>query len=143
VLAYPDPVLRRTAAPVARVDDGVRELAARLLATLAAHAGFGLAAPQIGVARRVVALNLHTRTLVLVNPVLVAARGESRSREGCLSLPGTPPLPVIRRAAVSVAYRDLDGTPRSHAASGHAAAILQHELDHLDGRLIIDYPPVA
>lgn len=139
-VTYPDPVLRGTALAVARVDDPVRKLAACLRATLAAHAGFGLAAPQIGVSRRVIAVNLHTQTLVLVNPVLVGARGEFYGEESCLSLPDTPPAPVSRRDAVSVAYWDLDGNPRTRDARGHAAAILQHEIDHLDGRFYIDYP---
>lgn len=135
---YPDPVLRTVAAPVARFDGGVRAVAAQLVQAAAARAARGLAAPQIGVAKRLVVANLNTERYVLVNPVIVAAAGCYHSRESCLSLPEHPAQRIRRFDRITVCYRTVFGEQRTLALRLLASATVQHELDHLDGILFID-----
>lgn len=135
------PVLRQKAAPVARVDDDVRRLVDDLLETMRAARGVGLAANQIGVARRVAVVDIgdDPPPLVLINPVIVERGVESEiAEEGCLSIPDIFG-DVKRQARVVVEALDRDGKPLRAGAEGYKARAIQHEIDHLDGILFLDH----
>jgi peptide deformylase len=143
----PDPVLKQTAAPVAVVDDGVRQLLADMLETMYAANGIGLAAPQVGVARRVIVVDTtwkkeSTEARVvyqMVNPELTwVSEDDSTYEEGCLSVP-THYADVVRPAAIRVRYLDPQGQQQELSADGLLATCIQHEIDHLDGILFIDH----
>lgn len=144
ILHVPDPRLRAKAKPVTPADaDRVRGLAAKMLATMYAAPGIGLAAPQVGELLRLVVIDLQKEEsrdpIVLVNPEIVAASAETATREeGCLSLPGQY-ADVTRPARVKVRYLDLGGAKREIEGEGLLSACLQHEVDHLDGVLFVDY----
>jgi peptide deformylase len=144
ILQPPHPSLRTRARAVEGVDEGVRRLAADMLETMYKAPGIGLAAPQVGVAKRVVVLDLAAdgearRPMTLVNPELLWRSGErSTTEEGCLSLPGHF-AEVTRPVAVRVGYLDETGTAREVEADGLLARCLQHEIDHLDGILFVDH----
>lgn len=143
---YPDPVLRQTAHPVESFDDELRELACAMVGTMRRERGIGLAAPQVGFRRRlIVALQMkmpddtEVDSLVLVNPRVVATGGELWSyEEGCLSIPGINAV-VLRPTRVEVEYQDLDGEVQRVEDDSILGRILLHEIDHLDGKLFIDY----
>jgi len=137
---YPDPVLREPAAPVTVVDDSVRTLARDLAETMYDAPGVGLAAPQVGVQRRVVVYRVseETELRTLINPEIVSSSGEVTEDEGCLSIPGLA-YPVTRAQHVSVKALDLDGKPVAYEAEDLEARVIQHEIDHLDGVLFIDH----
>ncbi len=141
ILEYPDPVLRRKAEPVAVVDDEIRALMENMLETMYAAPGIGLAAPQVGVLRRVVVIDVSeekNRPLRLVNPrILWRSEETATAEEGCLSLPDLY-AEVRRPAEVAVAYLDEQGREQRLRAEGTLARCLQHEIDHLDGVLFID-----
>ena len=144
ILEAPHPILKTRSAPVARVDDAVRKLMDDMLETMYAAPGVGLAAPQIGVTKRIVVLDV-TRDdeqgdpVRLVNPEIVWRSPEQTVREeGCLSLPEQF-AEVRRPEAVRVRYLDETGAEREIAGSGLLARCLQHEIDHLDGVLFTDY----
>jgi peptide deformylase len=136
---YPDPVLREPAAPVVEIDDAIRALARDMAETMYDAPGVGLAAPQVGVQRRVLVYRtseedeLHT----LVNPTIVSSSGEVTEDEGCLSIPGLA-YPVTRAQRVSVNALDLEGNTVVYDAEDMEARVIQHEIDHLDGVLFID-----
>jgi peptide deformylase len=140
----PDPVLRQLSAPVERVDDELRRLADDMLETMYDAPGIGLAAIQVGVARRLLVIDLAKDDQpkaphVFVNPSIVASSDElSVYEEGCLSIPDYY-AEVERPAAVTVAYLDRDGKERTLEADGLMATCLQHEIDHLNGVLFIDH----
>ena len=136
------PVLRQRAAPVARVDDEVRRLVDDLFETMRAAKGVGLAANQVGAARRVAVVDVGDDApppLVLINPVIVARSGEKEiAEEGCLSIPeifGD----VERAQRVTVEALDREGHRYSVEVSGYKARAVQHEVDHLDGILFLDH----
>lgn len=136
------PVLRQKAAPVARVDDDVRRLVDDLFETMRAARGVGLAANQIGVARRVAVVDIgddDPPPLVLINPVIVERGEESEiAEEGCLSIPDIFG-DVKRQARVVVEALDRDGKPVRAVAEGYKARAIQHEIDHLDGIMFLDH----
>ncbi|WP_137124951.1 peptide deformylase [Roseomonas sp. HF4] len=144
ILFVPDPRLRAKAKPVGASDSArVRDLSARMLAAMYAAPGIGLAAPQVGELLRLVVIDLQKEEarapIVLVNPEIVAASAETATREeGCLSLPGQY-ADVTRPARVKVRYHDLEGARREIEGEGLLSACLQHEIDHLDGVLFVDY----
>jgi peptide deformylase len=142
VRQYPDPVLKNPATPVAEVDDDVRALAERLTGIMRASHGVGLAAPQIGVARRVLVYQLRDQddVTLLINPELVERSDETETDpEGCLSLLGGElTVPVERHVRVRVTAQGRDGDALDFEAEGMEARVIQHELDHLDGVLIVD-----
>jgi len=134
------PVLRQRARPIEAFSDEVRRLARDLIETMYAHDGIGLAAPQIGRDVQVFVANpsqQRGRELVVVNPVLEAAGGRTRVVEGCLSLPATW-AKVQRAARVHLTGCDVSGQPLVIEAEGLLAIVLQHECDHLHGRLFVD-----
>jgi peptide deformylase len=142
VRQYPDPALRVAAAPVGAVDADVRALIERMTDVMTRSHGVGLAAPQIGVLRRVFVYrtDAEERPRALVDPRIVEHSEETASdAEGCLSLLGGElVVPVMRAVSVSVAGLDPRGEPVEYEAEGLPARVIQHELDHLDGVLIID-----
>ncbi len=138
VLVYPHPLLRTPADPVDRFGQPLEGLARALLATVAVRTANGLAAPQIGVPARVIAARSDTGVRVMVNPEIAWQEGRFPSRETCLSLPGRGWFTVERAKRVRVVFRDPGGARRAVLAAGRDAAVLQHEIDHLDGRLLLD-----
>ncbi|HEY7584904.1 MAG TPA: peptide deformylase [Candidatus Deferrimicrobiaceae bacterium] len=147
ILIYPDPFLLKKAGHVSRVDDKVRELIRDMFETMRAASGVGLAAPQIGVGKRVIVVDVSpvdekAAPIALVNPEIVESRGQAEGTEGCLSLPGVEGV-VPRAELVLVKAQDEQGRPLQFRASGFLARALQHEIDHLDGILFIDRIPAA
>jgi peptide deformylase len=139
VLRYGDPALRRRAAPVGEVTPEVRATIADMTETMYDEVGIGLAAPQVGIALRliVVADEEGRGVQALLNPAIVDRGGEATGEEGCLSIPGVF-APVTRSAWVKIEAQDVNGRPLALRASGLRARVLQHEIDHLDGVLFID-----
>ena len=143
IVIWPDPVLKKPAAAVARVDDEIRKLIDDMVETMYAADGVGLAAPQVGVAKRIVVIDTSPkqegqRLLHLVNPEIVKAEGDTTYTEGCLSIPGEAEE-VERAAKVWVKALDRDGKAIEIEGEGLLAIALQHELDHLDGVLFVDH----
>ena len=147
ILIWPDPNLLEVSAPVEAIDDDIRVLVEDMLETMYDADGVGLAAPQVGVKKRVVVVDINAKDddtpsgeepLVLINPVFTKKEGELEWEEGCLSVPGELGL-VTRAAEVTMEYLDLNGEPQTLEADGLKAVALQHEIDHLDGKLFVDY----
>ena len=141
ILEYPDPRLRTKAKPVATVDAAVARLAEDMLETMYESRGIGLAATQVNVHQRVIVIDVsETRDtpLVLVNPEIEPVGTLVDSDEGCLSVPGFYE-PVRRRERVRVRALDARGAERDFEADGLLAICIQHECDHLEGRLFVDY----
>jgi peptide deformylase len=146
IITLPDRNLRAKSAPVERVDDELRKFMDSMLETMYAAPGIGLAAIQVNVPRRVVTIDVAQREdetakpapLFLINPeILWSSDDVATAEEGCLSIPEYY-AEVERPAAVRVAYLDRDGKPQEMEATGVLAVCLQHEIDHLDGKLFID-----
>lgn len=133
-----DPVLRERTAPTMSVTDAVRDLVADMFETMYAAEGIGLAAPQVGRTERVFVMDVDENPLAMINPEIILREGSERAEEGCLSIPEI--FGDVDRAARIVARATgIDGQPFEVDLSGLAARCVQHELDHLDGRLFIDY----
>jgi peptide deformylase len=142
IVKFGDPVLHAVAAPVDRIDDSTRSLLDDMIATMYAAPGIGLAAPQVGVALRLIVIDLSvgedpSQVIRLVNPELVEREGEQKHEEGCLSVPGYGGSPT-RPARVVVRGLDPDGRERVHTGTDLLARAFCHELDHLDGLLFVD-----
>ena len=141
ILEFPDERLRKKAQPVAAVDDSVRQLLDDLLETMYAAPGVGLAAPQVNVRKRVVVIDTSeekNHPLCLINPEIAAKEGQEESEEGCLSVPGV--FETVERAAkVTVRALNRNGEFFEMQVDGLLAVCIQHELDHLDGKLFVDY----
>jgi peptide deformylase len=141
ILEYPDPRLRKKAKPVTAVDDAVRQLADDLLETMYSKNGVGLAATQVDVHKRLIVLDVsdtRDRPLVLINPELLSLEGKGPGEEGCLSLPGIyDKLP--RATRIRVRALDRDGNVFEMDAEGLLGVCIQHEMDHLEGKLFVDY----
>ncbi len=141
ILEYPDPRLRKKAAPVAAVDDAVRQLAEDMLDTMYAAKGVGLAATQVDVHQRLIVLDVsegRDQPLVLINPELLKLEGSGPGEEGCLSLPGIYDK-LTRATNIRVRALGRDGRPFELDADGLLAVCIQHEMDHLEGKLFVDY----
>ncbi|WP_115017513.1 peptide deformylase [Synechococcus sp. UW140] len=138
-----DEVLRKDARRISKVDESVRELARDMLRSMYTAKGIGLAAPQVGVHKQllVIDLDLENATsppLVLINPEITASSASLDTyEEGCLSIPGVY-LDVVRPSAIQLSFRDEMGRPRSMKADGLMARCIQHEMDHLKGVLFVD-----
>lgn len=142
ILRYPDSRLHQVAKPVAAVDARLRQLADAMFATMYEAAGIGLAATQVDVHERLIVIDVsetRDQPMVLINPEIVWASAETRiGDEGCLSVPGI--YDGIERAlAVKVSALDLDGQRQIHEAEGMLAVCIQHEMDHLMGKVFVDY----
>jgi peptide deformylase len=145
IIKLPDPILRKVSAPVERVDNELRKLADDMLETMYAAPGVGLAAVQVGVPRRLIVLDTAKgedeppRPLVLFDPEIIALGSELREHEeGCLSIPGVR-IDIERPSSATVRFLDREGKRQELAADGLLATVVQHEIDHLNGRLIIDF----
>ena len=145
ILLHPDPRLKKAAAPVADLSDGLRRLADDMVETMYGAPGIGLAAPQVGVLERLIVLDCtpddsaECGLLVMFNPQIMAQSDETSSyEEGCLSIPDHSGQ-VTRPAEVTVTWLDRDGTQQQQDFSGLWSTCVQHEIDHLNGKLFIDY----
>ena len=141
ILHYPDPRLRRQALPVDTVDDEIRTLIDDMAETMYQAPGMGLAAPQIDVSKRILVIDIseaRNDLRVLVNPELLTQEGEQTMEEGCLSVPGVYEE-VTRAEKVTVRALGRDGKPFELEADGLLATCVQHEIDHLNGKLFVDY----
>jgi peptide deformylase len=141
ILLYPDPRLHKVAAPVARVDDPVRNLVRDMAQTMYSAPGVGLAATQVDVHKRVIVIDIsptHDQLKVFINPEIVESRGNSDTEEGCLSVPGV--FDKVERAQwIRVRALDADGEPFVLEADGLLAVCIQHEMDHLEGKVFVEY----
>lgn len=141
ILRYPDERLHTVAAPVAEVNDAIRNLIDDMAETMYGAPGIGLAATQVDVHQQVIVIDIsekRNRLLVLVNPVIVSAGGRSTHEEGCLSVPGIYDN-IERAERVTVRALDRDGESFSLDAEGLLAVCIQHEIDHLKGKVFVDY----
>lgn len=141
ILYYPDAQLRRTAAAVDNVDGNIAQLVDHMFETMYAAPGIGLAATQVNVHQRVVVIDVSEENdspIALINPEILAAEGEGEMQEGCLSIPGVYET-VKRPSDIRVAAIDREGNPFEMDADGLLAVCIQHEVDHLNGKLFVDY----
>ena len=141
ILHYPDPRLHTVAKPVSEVDDAIRGLAADMAETMYSAPGIGLAATQVDRHIRLIVVDISeqkNRLLTLINPRILMKEGESVHEEGCLSVPGI--YETVKRAErVTVRALGLDGQSFELAAEGLLAVCIQHEIDHLDGKVFVEY----
>ncbi len=141
ILRYPDPRLHTKAAPVAEVTDEIRQLAADMAETMYEAPGIGLAATQVNVHKRVIVIDVSedkSELLTLINPELLEISGQCEGEEGCLSVPGI--YETVQRAShVKVRALGLDGKRFELEAEGLLAVCIQHEMDHLQGKVFVQY----
>ena len=141
ILEFPDPRLRNAAKPVANVNGKIARLADDMLETMYSAPGIGLAAPQVNVHKRIVVIDISEKKnshLLLINPAIIKREGEVETTEGCLSVPGFYET-VMRAEAIRLEAIDRSGAPFELDADGMLAVCIQHELDHLEGKLFVDY----
>jgi peptide deformylase len=141
ILEFPDPRLRTKAAPVESVDDELRELIGDMFETMYAAPGIGLAATQVDVHKRLLVTDVSpdkSEPHVLINPEIIEKDGVTVTDEGCLSVPGYYEE-VERAEHIRVRFLDRDGQSREMEAEGLLAVCIQHEMDHLEGKLFVDY----
>jgi peptide deformylase len=142
ILEYPDPRLRTKAQPVTVVDDTVRQLIDDMLETMYAAKGVGLAATQVDVHVRVLVTDVtpeRNDARIFINPQIIERDGQVEAEEGCLSVPGIFDTLRTRSEHIRVRALDRDGQPFEIEATGLLAICIQHEIDHLDGKLFVDY----
>ena len=141
ILEFPDPRLRTKAEPVGAVDDALRSTIDDMFETMYAAPGIGLAATQVDIHRRFLVADVsrdQSEPRVFINPVIVERDGVTVTEEGCLSVPGY--YEEVKRAdSVKVRFTDRDGSEREETLDGLLAVCVQHEIDHLDGKLFVDY----
>lgn len=138
IVTHPDEVLRREAEPIEEITEEVRDLADKMTEIMFRQEGIGLAAPQIGVSKQLIVVDLEDEFHILANPEIAERSGEEESmEEGCLSVPG-PEAPVNRAEEVVVKGINLDGEEVELRREGLAARVFQHEVDHVKGMLFID-----
>lgn len=160
IVQYGDTVLRKVTSRVIKFDKSLKKLIEDMFETMYANEGIGLAAPQIGVSKRVLVLDVDYPSkryvdektnkevnsyspMVLINPVIIQKEGEMISKEGCLSFPNVY-IDVIRYKKVTVRYQDISGRERRMVTEGDLLGrCIQHEIDHLDGKLFVDKPADA
>jgi len=141
ILRFPDPRLKKVAVPVVNIDDNLRKLVADMAETMYEAPGIGLAATQVDVHKRLVVVDVSedkSALQVFINPRLDQCEGEQEGEEGCLSVPGIYEK-VERAERVTVHYLDLDGQERTLQADGLLAVCIQHEIDHLNGKVFVDH----
>ena len=141
ILIYPDARLHKKAAPVERVDAEIRKLAADMAETMYDAPGVGLAATQVDVHRQLIVIDVSedkSKLQVFINPEILARDGECEGEEGCLSVPGIYEN-VTRSASIRVRALGLDGQPFELDADGLLAVCIQHEMDHLQGKVFVEY----
>ena len=141
ILRFPDPRLKTVAAPVATIDDDIRRLTRDMAETMYEAPGIGLAATQVDVHKQVIVIDAsetRDQLLIMINPQLVESDGLQTCEEGCLSVPSIYDK-VERAEHVVVRYLDLEGKEQTISADGLLAVCLQHEMDHLQGRVFVDH----
>ena len=143
ILLWPDPLLKKKASPVVRVDDAIRALVADMFETMYSAEGVGLAAPQVGVLKNIIVLDTtprqpECRPVAMINPEIIATAGSTVYTEGCLSIPGEAE-DVDRAERVTVKFLDLDGREQLLDCEGLLAIAVQHETDHLSGTMFVDH----
>jgi peptide deformylase len=141
ILHFPDPRLRQIAQPIDEVTDEIRQLADDMLETMYEAPGIGLAATQVNVQKRILVMDISddkSEPMVLINPEILKAEGEREYQEGCLSVPEAYEM-VTRADTVRVRALDKNGEPLEFDADGLLATCVQHEIDHLDGKLFVDH----
>lgn len=142
VLHYPDDRLRAKAKPVAQVDGKIRKIVADMLETMYASNGIGLAAIQVNIPQRIIVMDISDdrgQPLCLINPEIIAQAGELKFSEGCLSVPGVFEDLTVRADQIQVKCLDEHGQAREIKAEGLLSVCIQHEMDHLEGKLFVDY----
>lgn len=141
ILHFPDPKLRQKAEPVGEVNDEIRTLVDDMFETMYEAPGIGLAAVQVNVLKRIITIDISedkSLPLCFINPEIVQSSGTEDMEEGCLSVPGIYEM-VSRADKITVRYLDRDGARVELKAQGLLAVCIQHEIDHLDGKLFVDY----
>ena len=141
ILRFPDERLRRRAQPIMVFDEALHQLSADMAETMYEAPGIGLAATQVNVHRRLVVIDVSedkSDLLVMVNPQVISSEGLQEGEEGCLSVPGVYDA-VTRAERVRARYQDLSGAECTIDAEGLLAVCIQHEIDHLDGKVFVDY----
>jgi peptide deformylase len=146
IITIPDPLLKQTSLPINEVNDSVRALAENMRQTICSlDRCVGIAAVQVGVLSRMIVVDVslnpkphhNNGLLIMINPVITYSSGKTSSREGCLSVPDFTGY-VTRKKKIEVEYTDLQGTKRSLKTEGFEAIVIQHEIDHLDGKVFLD-----
>lgn len=141
ILRFPDPRLRKVAAPITKIDDSIRTLAANMAETMYEAPGIGLAATQVDEHRQLIVIDVseaRNELLVLINPEILSDEGLQMGEEGCLSVPGIYDK-VERAEQVTVRYLDLEGQTQTMTVDGLLAVCIQHEMDHLQGKVFVDH----
>ena len=141
ILLYPDPRLRKKAKPVMRVTEDIQQLIDDMAETMYAAPGIGLAATQVNVHQRILVIDTSEERndlRVFINPIIASGQGETETEEGCLSLPGIR-APVMRLESITLSAKDRFGEDFTLVAEGLLAVCIQHEIDHLDGKVMVDY----
>lgn len=141
ILRFPDPRLRKVAVPITKIDDSIRTLAADMAETMYEAPGIGLAATQVDEHRQLIVIDVSeakNELLVLINPEILSDEGLQLGEEGCLSVPGVYDK-VERAERVTVRYLDLAGDMQTLTVDGLLAVCIQHEIDHLKGRVFVDH----
>ncbi|MGD8591240.1 MAG: peptide deformylase [Gammaproteobacteria bacterium] len=141
VLHYPDPRLRKVAEPVELVDDTIRQLVDDMFETMYQAPGIGLAATQVDQHKRIITIDISedkSQPLCLINPEIIASEGVERMEEGCLSVPGIYE-PVERAEQITVKALNREGRSYEMQTDGLLSVCIQHEMDHLQGKLFVDY----
>lgn len=139
---YPDAVLRQKSLPINDVDGAVRDLMAGMAEIMYTYNGIGLAAPQVGMLQRIIIADIGEGLITLANPEVLQQDGEDRLEEGCLSLPEIQ-VNIARSQSIFVRGLNPEGKEVQHELSDLMARVIQHEIDHLNGVLIIDYASAA
>lgn len=139
VKIHPDPILRQICAPVTQFDKELLRTIDDMFDTMVEYRGIGLAAPQVGILQRILVLWYEDRKLTLINPEITSHKGTLTAEEGCLSLPHIR-QPVTRHDKIVVTAQNKTGKKITLRERGIFSRIIQHEMDHLNGKMIIDYP---
>ena len=141
ILHFPDPRLRKKAQPVDEVNDQIRQTVENMFETMYDAPGIGLAATQVNIQQQIIVIDVsedHTAPMCLINPEIISKEGEEKMQEGCLSVPGIFE-DVQRYANITVRALDQEGVEYTKDADGLLAVCIQHEMDHLEGKLFVDY----
>lgn len=143
IVKIPSPVLRAVALEVTKLDKATLKFINQMVKEMDKANGIGLAAPQLGVSKRIIVISPgESKPIALINPVITETSGEEVGQEGCLSIPGLYG-DVLRFASITVEAHDINGKPVAYDMSGLSARVIQHEVDHLEGKLFIDTVDVA
>jgi len=138
IVVHPNEILRQVAENVTEFDDELQTLVVDMVTTTVSHDGIGLAAPQVGISKRIIVIVIEDTPLALINPFIVEGKGKVRSKEGCLSIPGYFD-DVERFNEITVSYQTSQGEVKESNAKGLLAVVVQHEIDHLNGKMFTDY----